>query len=207
MHAWILSLWFRTDEVFRTRAMAASQNNVNLFALALSRGPETQVVQQNDVQIAFWPPETTVRFLVTAALNACTAVAIISPKAGILAHIAPLPNGTTTIAPGTNPGPEHVRGLLRRLASLYLNNRSKFDPSETWVIAGIWNNQPAMADGIRLINAALTQLGLTATWRNYSVIPQGQPRREGETSVVIHTYQPGVMPRIYVNNTLLTRST
>ncbi|KAL1587584.1 hypothetical protein WHR41_03851 [Cladosporium halotolerans] len=187
--------------------MAGSQSNANLYVRALSRGSETVAVPQNDVRIAFWPPENKVRFLVTGALNACTAIAIISPKAGILAHIAPLPNGTTTIAPGTDPGPGHIQGLLRRLATLYLSNRVHFNPTETWVVAGIWNNQPAMADGIRLMNAALTQLQLTAIWRNYPVMPRGQSRREGETSVVIHAYQEGMMPRVYINNTLLARST
>ncbi|TKA65155.1 hypothetical protein B0A55_10978 [Friedmanniomyces simplex] len=141
--------------------MAATSASPNLFTHARSLGVETIEVQQNDVQIAFWPPESTVRYLVTGALNTCTAIAIISPRAGILAHIAPLPNGTTGIQPGTDPGPVHVRGLLTTLTTLFMDNQDKFDPSETWVIAGIWNNRPAMEDGIRLTNAVLTRLRLT----------------------------------------------
>lgn len=73
------------------------------------------------MQIAFWPPETTVRFLVTDALNACTAIAISSPKARILAHIAPLPNGTTTIAPGRDWRLIYVDGHGSHLNMKFLN--------------------------------------------------------------------------------------
>ncbi len=184
--------------------MAAGQASFNVFTFALSRGPESLEVHQNDVQIAFWPPETDVRYLVTGALNSCTAVAIISPTAGILAHIAPLPDGTTMIEPGTNPGPAHVISLLQRLAALFVANRDEFNPRETWVIAGVWNNRPSMDDGIRLTNGVLGQLGLTPSWRSYSVIPPRGQRAEGQTSVVVHAYQEGVMPRVYVNNTLRT---
>lgn len=174
--------------------------NFNAYNHALAQGAVTTQVRQDEVKMVQWPPRTSVRYLVTGALNSCTAIAIISPKAGILAHIAPLPDGTTRIEPGTNPGRAHVTGHLNNLTTLYTNNRDKFDPSETWVIAGIWNNSPAMADGIRLANITLQRLGLQASWRQYPVIARGQPREEGRTAVVVYAHQQGAMPIVYVNN-------
>ncbi|KAM3417755.1 hypothetical protein BST61_g5986 [Cercospora zeina] len=167
------------------------------------RSPQTVHVTQNDVQMVDWPPVSHVRYLVTAHLNSCTAIAIVSPQAAILAHIAALPDGTTEIRPGTNPGPAHVQSLLNRMMQLYNANRAKFNPAQTFVIAGIWNQQPAMEDGIRLVHRALQSLGLSTTWKNYPVLPPPQPRPEGFTSVVIEATQPGLMPQVDVNSALL----
>jgi len=53
------------------------------------------ILEVNQVNIASRPPETDVRYLATGFLNACTAIAIISPQAGILAHIAPVAPDST----------------------------------------------------------------------------------------------------------------
>lgn len=179
----------------------ASSNTVNKYDEAV-KAPANQTIKvlQNDVQIAYWPPDTQVQNLVTGCLNACTAIAIISPKAAILAHIGPLSNGTTGIEPGTDPGPEHVTSLLTQMETLFLRNREKFDPSETWVVAGIWQNGPSMADGIHLANQMLRQYNLQPKWKSYQVLKRGQPRMSGQTTVVIEAYQRGAMPRVYLNN-------
>lgn len=48
--------------------------------------PETVMVLMNEVRSALW---SSVRYLATEQLNSCTAIAILSNKAIILAHIAP----------------------------------------------------------------------------------------------------------------------
>lgn len=162
----------------------------------------TVEVPQNDVQMVSWPPETQVRFLVTGHLNSCTAVAIISPKAAILAHIAPLPNDTTNDHLRANPrlGEQHVTYMMQRLAALYSGNLSKFERRETYIVAGIYSNRPSMESGIQIINNGLRILGLRPDWKQYDVLPSPQRQTWDQTSVVIFAETLGEMPRVTINN-------
>lgn len=164
------------------------------------RQDERIIVPVNQVKIAFWPPETHIRYLATGFLNSCTALAIISPQAGILAHIAPIAPGSTTqsLEQTPNAALANARPLIAAVAQLYRAHQSKFNPSQTIVVAGIFNGNPAMADVIRMISAFATQLALPVTWKSYNVTT-AQDRPEGHTSVIIYAAQVGSMPIVYMS--------
>lgn len=165
---------------------------------------ESTIVPMNQVAIAFWPPETTIRYLATGGLNSCTGIAVISSEAGILAHIAPLPPGSTQRTLETNPNAaiENARVLLQAVSQLYQANQDHFRTSETYVVAGIFNNSPAMPDVIRVIQRFFAGLGLQVIWRSYPVVAEG-PRPEGFSSIVVHAERPGYMPKVYINGHLV----
>lgn len=160
---------------------------------------EKIIVPVNQVRIAIWPPLTTIRYLATAALNSCTGVVIVSPEAGILAHIAPLPPGTTQQHLNQNPNVANVnaRSLLQAVANLYQANRSMFATSQTYVVAGIFGDRPAMPDVIRMINQFFANLRLPVIWKSYPVVIGRRP--EGYSSIVVHAERPGTMAVVYVN--------
>lgn len=70
------------------------------FHAAIEVG-ETYEVGMNHVQRAIFDPTVnSLRAIGTRNLNGCTAVAIISPLAAILAHIPPQPYATTNLGAG-----------------------------------------------------------------------------------------------------------
>lgn len=174
----------------------------NLYS-RLSRLDQDRIVrvEVNDVRMAVWPPNQTTQFLVTANLNACTAIAIISPTAGILAHIPPLPTNISeeTLRENPNIGMWNVHRLVASLHNIYTANIAHFRDSRTFVVAGIFRQEPAMADAIRHINTYLQNLSLPVTWRSYPVVETGN-RPEGFTSVVIWAETEGEMPAVFIND-------
>ncbi|PPJ59852.1 hypothetical protein CBER1_04938 [Cercospora berteroae] len=162
---------------------------------------EKIIVPMNEVEIAHWQPQTPVKYLATGGLNGCTGVAIISLQAGILAHIAPLPPGSTqrTLDRNPNASVDNARALLQDIANLYRANQGKFVASQTYVVAGIFNNSPAMPDVIRMIRQLFASLQLPVIWKSYPVVSEG-PRPEGYSSTVVHAERPGIMPAVYINS-------
>lgn len=161
---------------------------------------EKIIVPMNQVRIAFWPPETAVKFLATGGLNSCTGVAIISPQAGILAHIAPLPPGSTqrTLEQNPNASVDNAVALLRAVAGLCRANQDKFGTNQTYVVAGIFNNSPAMPDVVRIMQPFFVNLRLSVIWKRYPVVSEGA-RPEGYSNIVVHAERPGTMPKVYIN--------
>ncbi|KAK3616233.1 hypothetical protein LTR56_026094 [Elasticomyces elasticus] len=176
--------------------MAAAFTNV----LRVQESEKT-VVSMNRVEVAFWPPETAVKYLATGGLNSCTGVAIVSPQAGILAHIAPLPPGSTqsTLDQSPNASVDNARVLLRAIADLYRSHQDKFGTSQTYVVAGIFNNSPAMSDAIRIIQQFFSNLQLPVIWKSYPVVTEGL-RPNGYSNIVVHAEHLGAMPRVYIND-------
>lgn len=162
---------------------------------------EKIIVPMNRVAIAFWPSETSVKYLATGGLNGCTGIVIVSPRAGILAHIAPLPPGSTqqTLDRNPNTSVDNARVLLQAIIDLYQNNRDKFDISQTYVVAGVFNNSPAMPDVIRMIQQLFARLQLPVIWKSYPVLSEGL-RPEGYSSTVVHAKHRGTMPDVYIND-------
>lgn len=163
---------------------------------------EKTIVATNDVGGAFWPPETAVKYLATGFLNACTGIVIISPLAGILAHIAPLPPGSTreSLARNPNAAVQNAQNLLRNVAQLYNANRAKFSSTQTIVVAGIFDNSPAMGQVIHVINAFFANLGLPIIWQSYPVLNADTRRPFGYSSIIIHAATRGATPIVYLNS-------
>nr|POF13270.1 hypothetical protein CFP56_10417 [Quercus suber] len=161
---------------------------------------EKIIVPMNEVGIAFWPPATRIIYLATAHLNSCTAIAIVSIQAGILAHIAPLPPGSTqqTLDQNPNASADNARTLLRAVVDLYRAHQDKFSSGQTYVVAGVFNNGPAMPDVLRMIQQFFANLGLPVIWKSYPVITESS-RPEGYSSVVVKAERAGAMPHVYIN--------
>jgi hypothetical protein len=159
------------------------------------------MVPMNQVAIAFWPPATAVQYLATGGLNACTGIAVVSLEAGILAHVSPLPIGSTpqSVQQNTHATLQNAQIALNAIRNLYQANQAKFATSQTYVVAGIRNNYPAMPDVIHLVNRFFGSLGLRVSWKEYGVVMRG-PRPLGWTSIVIHAERQGAMPAVYLND-------
>lgn len=172
-------------------------------------GRWTRFVPMNGVGFADWPPESHIQFLVTSGLNGCTGVAIVSPKAGILAHIAPLPLDWTYEKLRANPnlGQENLDTRLREISNLLRVHGAKFDPAETYVFAGIYPDPntraptPGQPETIRRINQFMSALRLPIIWKSYPVLPTTQSRPDGYSTIVVHAYAQGRMPKVYFNDT------
>jgi hypothetical protein len=167
---------------------------------------ETVLVEVDTVRIVFWSPATNIRYLATGALNSCTAFAIISPRAGILAHILPLPHGSTAESLRADPmshqaAARYVHRILQETGRLYNTWRILFNPSETYAVAGkIGDRAYASSAAVGLIRSLTEELGIPLKLEEYDVIFDGRPRETGRTSIVIDAATPGQMPAVYVNN-------
>lgn len=167
------------------------------------------------VGMALWPPRSEVIFLATGHLNACTAVAIISPEAAILAHIPPLPYGTTAahLAQTPNLAVVNADRLLTEMARLYQRHQELFNPSQTIVICGVVDtpNQPrgyameAVLLRIRQYMATVFRFPTQSIqWQSYPVLgPQERAAVNGPDGHVwvIIRYVPHAMPRVIVSRT------
>lgn len=160
------------------------------------------IVAMNSVDIAFWLLETAVEYLATSNLNGCTGVVVVSPQAGILAYIAPVPLGTTRESLARDPytGLRNAQSLLLEVARLYQTHRAKFSSTQTFVVAGIFNNNPAMGDVVRLINSFFANLRLSVAWKDYRVLDASVSRPVGHSSIIIHAATRGRMPTVYLNS-------
>ncbi|KAK1087305.1 hypothetical protein LTR33_001125 [Friedmanniomyces endolithicus] len=142
-------------------------------------------VPQNAVQIAYWPPHGTTRVLATSGLNGCTALGIISPQAGILAHIAPIPGGQSATTGNDDPGKRNLIRLVRAVIDLYNRNRTYFPVAQSFVVVAMYGGSTALPEHRQTIQAVLQRLGLSCTVKEYNVLDAGTPRSPGETSVAI----------------------
>lgn len=162
-------------------------------------------VPQNGVRIAYWPPHGTTRVLATSGLNGCTALGIISPQAGILAHIAPIPEGQSTATGNDDPGKRNLIRLVQAVIDLYNRNRAYFPEAQSFVVVAMYGGSTALPEHRQTIQAVLQRLGLRYIVKEYNVLAPGTPRSPGETSVAIVSDGTGRMPTIYVNGNVLQR--
>ncbi|KAI9694258.1 MAG: hypothetical protein M1820_009061 [Bogoriella megaspora] len=164
--------------------------------------PNVAWVNVNRVGITWWPPHGTSSYLATYALNGCTGVAIVSPQAGILAHVAPLdPNNPQ------GPATENLRQRMQEMVYHFNTNIAYFTTSQSMVLAAVHERAEALPDAIDSITRTLAQLGLPLFIRGYPVIPAGTPRPPGTTAIVIQPRTPAQMPLIYVNDQIVYPST
>lgn len=162
-------------------------------------------VPQNAVRIAFWPPHGTTRVLATSGLNGCTALGIISLQAGILAHIAPLPEGQFASTGDDDPGKRNLISLVQAVIDLYNQNRAYFPTAQSFVVVAMYGGATALPEHRQTVQAVLQRLGLPCIVKEYNVLNPGTPRSPGETSVAIVSDGLGNMPTIYVNGNVLQR--
>ncbi|OJJ51380.1 hypothetical protein ASPZODRAFT_127452 [Penicilliopsis zonata CBS 506.65] len=121
-------------------------------------------VQMNQVHFILFA--SNIRAIGTRNLNGCTAVAIVSPFAAILAHIPPLPYPTTDPYVGL----DNVQAKMGEVAFLYQQNR-RFFPSDqsSLVVGAIFGGAVALSDHLTCIRGLVEQNGLTAELALYEV--------------------------------------
>lgn len=164
---------------------------------------QTVQVLQNAAQIAYWPPYGTTRVLATSGLNGCTALGIVSPLAGILAHIAPLSDGQSATSDDDDPGKRNLINLVQAVIDLYNQNRAYLAVAQSFVVVAIYGGSTALPEHRQTIQAVLQRLGLPCIVKEYNVLETGTPRAPGETSVVIVSDGLRNMPAVFVNGNLL----
>lgn len=161
---------------------------------------QTVLVQQNEVKIAFWKPRGQTKWLATEGLNGCTGVAIISPYAGILAHISPVPSMASSSTGRNDPGQENLFAKLQLVISLYNTYKPFFTSSEGYIVAAVFRGTHALPQAIQTARAVLGRIGVQPAVHNYDVLAPGTTRASGQTSIVIEAGALGAMPKIFVND-------
>lgn len=153
----------------------------------LRRRTDVIWVLMNQAEIAYWPPRGRTHYLATEGLNGCTGVAITSPHAGILAHIAPLGN-------------RNFYAIMQSVINLYNEHRQFFPTAQSLIVAAVYNRAPALPDVVETTRRALEHIGLAVRITYYDVLDHGQLRSPGQTSIVIEARGDGSMPTMYVND-------
>lgn len=175
--------------------------------MSQSQLAHTIQVPQNQIRIAFWPPAGHTRVLQTAGLNGCTAVGIISPTAGILAHIAPILNVQSLLAAGhsttNDPGRVNLSMLLQVVISTYNQYRTHFSSGRSFILLAMHGGDLALPEHRAITNAVLQRLQLPIVITYYNTIALGVPRPEGVTQVDIVSDGGGGMPVVYVNGQVI----
>lgn len=161
-------------------------------------------VAQNSIQIAYWPPHGTTRVLATSGLNGCTALGIVSPQAGILAHIALLPDASA-LNREQDPGKRNLINLVQAAIDLYTRNRAYFQITQSFIVIAMYAGSTALPEHQRTILAVLQRLGIPCIVKEYNALEPGAPRPPGYTSVSIVSDGAGNMPTVYVNDSVLQR--
>lgn len=150
-------------------------------------------VQMNAVACIEWTAGR--QYLYTQALNSCTAVAITSEHAGILAHIGP--------SRGNTSGKQNVIDHMQQVINFYKRGHSNglFSRTSNIVMVAIYQGAAALPEQIDVIRAVLHKLELPVTYKEYRVRGMDEDRMAGETSLVIHC-APGNTPQFYINEAL-----
>lgn len=149
------------------------------------------LVPMNEVMSCHWGPDQ--QFLATEGLNGCTAIAILSKFAGVLAHVAPMTEVAT--------GDQNTRELLQRVIQAYNTGRQHnvFPPATSVVLAAVYQGNVALPDAVDLIKRVLNRLEIPIMYKEYRVRERRQLRMSGETSIVLRG-QSGCDPEVYINN-------
>ncbi|KAJ5654788.1 hypothetical protein N7490_001791 [Penicillium lividum] len=156
----------------------------------VQRLPGTVNVPMNAVRfMAFQPGQNC---LITEGLNSCSAVAIVSPRAAILAHIAPRLPGSTS----PHAGDENMHARMNEVAALFTRFASYFQGNHVWVVYAVVGNYIALPDQKAIIDQTLQTLSLSFTNWPYTVVP-GLYRPPGHGTVVIDA-RSGI-PEVYID--------
>ncbi|CAK1354037.1 hypothetical protein CB0940_02046 [Cercospora beticola] len=157
------------------------------------KGPVAEEVQMNAVASVEWSSGK--QYLYTQGLNSCTAVAITSERAGILAHIGPSRKNRS--------GDQNVIDHMQEIIKIYNTGRAKglfLEPGSV-VLAAIYNGSVALPDQVNVVKKVLDRLQLPFKYKEYRVREATEDRPTGETSLIIHC-APGQKPQMYVNEIL-----
>lgn len=131
--------------------------------------------------------------LVTHGLNSCSAIAIVSQHAAILAHIAPQP---ATNSNNPYAGDQNMQARMNEVATLFTSYSTYFQGNHVWVVYAVMGNWIALPDQKAIIDRTLEGLGLNYTNCPYTVVP-GLYRPPGHGTVVVDARNG--TPEVYID--------
>ena len=128
---------------------------------------QTHEVVMDTVKLLVFSQDPNRPAIGTKDLNSCTAVAIVSPYAAILAHIPPQPYPTDD----PNLGMWNVQSRMNGVIHLYHHNRAYFPPNRTYsiVVGGTYNSDFVLYDQVKQIRDMLRQNHLEPMMKVYEV--------------------------------------
>lgn len=163
--------------------------------------PDFKRVRMNDVDLALSIPSDRTRFFTTENLSASTAVAIFSPTAAIIAHIAPTDPENPSLHWEAN-----LETKLRDIEELLLSHRQHFRFPQVVTLAAHESSVGFLAaETVHSINEFLHDV-FDIPWRNIRLHPYrlgSQQRQEGETSLVIWWKENGELPIVCMDEKIV----
>lgn len=161
----------------------------------LRNSRETVVVLMNEAKIALFPPYSPIKNLITEGLNGCSGIVIISPYAGILAHIPPIPRATTD----PTAGMRNVNLVMARVEQMYRENLRYFPTTHTWTVAAMYQSSIALQEQVTAISTVLTRLGLSPRMVTYDVVRPGMTRTPDKGTIIITAIAQGQFPIVMLD--------
>ncbi|RMJ21688.1 hypothetical protein PHISP_07437 [Aspergillus sp. HF37] len=150
-------------------------------------------VTMNAVQfIAFQQPKPTC--LVTEGLNGCSAIAIVSQHAAILAHVVPR---LSTVSDNPHEGDQNMQARMNEVAALFRHYSNSFGGNRACVVYAVMGGSTALPDQKAIIDRTLQTLGLDYTNCPYIVVPTAS-RQPGHGTIVIDARSGS--PKVYVDD-------
>lgn len=146
--------------------------------------------------------------IATVDLNACHAVIIVSKKAAILTHIAPLP--PEAIRDKYPTSEDWIKDMMTRVISCFIANKQYFEHQGLGgiVIYGVYNKEIALADQVKLLAATVQKIvGSNTRPVAYNVIGSSEPRNADKGIVLVDGSQPAQPPVIWVEDKRYTLAT
>ncbi|KAK2809799.1 hypothetical protein FQN50_003439 [Emmonsiellopsis sp. PD_5] len=132
--------------------------------------------------------------LVTSDLNGCSAVAIVSQHAAILAHIPPRPSLDSS---NLLAGDQNMQAKMNEVAYLLTQHRILFEGNHAWVVYAVLGDEIGLADQKAIIDRTLE--GLCINYTNYPYpVSQDENRPPGHGTIVVDA-RSGV-PQVYIDD-------
>lgn len=168
---------------------------------------ERVIVPPKDVQVAYWETRGPSKYIATGFMNTAWAVVIVSKEAGMIAHqpAVSIDHGYPTPFGTANFSHDRDEELLSRLKKLFESNRGKFEDCKVWVISGCLEDGESTAKHCTSeIFAALRALRLGSDKKGYQVFLPADLPNTGYASIVVDATQSGVVPKVILNDKVLT---
>ncbi|KAL9102093.1 MAG: hypothetical protein Q9163_002716 [Psora crenata] len=145
-----------------------------------------QMVETNDMRYIQFGSDG-VQCLGTQHLNSCTAVAIVSSEAAILAHIPPRPSASD---PDRATGDKHAEAQAKAISVLFRLHQQDFQHGSGGVVVyAVADRQIALEDQKRIIENQITGCGIPFTSVAYDVLKLSEERSVGKGEVLIDARQ------------------
>ena len=141
--------------------------------------------------------------LTTKDLTSCHAVAIVSKKAAILAHIAPLPHPKNKSGQNFPSSEAWIKHKLDEVIQRFEDNKVHFENqgSVGVMVFGLWKGKIALPDQVDYIAANIEKVAAVAvTTKSYHVLESEETRSLNKCVVLIEGLAIDHLPRVRVED-------